>query len=107
MAWDVRTRRTVWRGADGDARRPMIAGGAIDDRDGRVFTADSQRFVYVRAAGTGFVERRIRIDTYLRFELSRPLKALYGSYGVRRLQVHRRMLFVGTVDGSLFVFGLE
>jgi hypothetical protein len=36
-----------------------------------------------------------------------PLKALYGSYGVRRLQIHRGMLLAGTVDSSLFVFSLD
>lgn len=110
LAWDVGTRRVVWRGGDGangGGQRPMIAGGAIDDGHDRVFTGDSQRFVYVRAARTGLVQRGIRIDTYPRFEIFSPLKALHASYGVRRLQVHRGMLFVGTVDGSLFVFQVD
>jgi len=108
LAWNLRTRRAVWRGtADGGAIRPMIAGGAIEEGYDRVFTGDSQRFVYVRSADTGVVRERIRIDTYPRLELFSPLKALYGSYGVRRLQVHGGMLFVGTVDSSLFVFRLE
>jgi hypothetical protein len=108
LAWDLRGRRPLWRAnGDRDAMPPMIAGGAIDDRHDRIFTGDSQRFVYVRAAGTGALQDRIRVDPYLRFELFSPLKALYGSYGVRRLQVHRGLLFVGTVDSSLFVFRVE
>lgn len=104
LAWDAGTRRARWRSGDADALPPMIAGGALDDARHRVFTGDSQKFVYVLAAGTGVLERRIRVDGYPRFELLSPVKALYGSYGVRRLEVHRGMLFVGTVDGSLFVF---
>ena len=108
LAWNVRTRRAVWRGTTGgDATRPMIAGGAVESGRDRVFTGDSQRFVYVRAADTGVVRERLRIDTHPRLELLSPLKALYGSYGVRRLQVHGGMLFVGSVDSSLFVFRLE
>jgi outer membrane protein assembly factor BamB len=110
LAWDVRARLPLWRAsADGDGNepRPMIADGAIDDEHNRIFTGDSQRFVYVRAAATGRLRERIRLDRHPRFEVLSPLKALYGAYGVRRLQVHRGMLFVGTVDGSLFVFRLD
>lgn len=105
LAWDTRSRRTLWRaGTDGDAAGPMIAGGAIDDAQALVYTADSQRFVYALAADTGVLRTRIRLDHYPRFELFRPLKALYGAYGARRLEVHRGRLVVGTVDSSLFVF---
>jgi outer membrane protein assembly factor BamB len=105
LAWDVRTRRPLWRARiDRETVPPMIAGGAIDDAHSRLFTGDSQRFVYVLAADTGVLRDRIRLDHYPRFELLRPLKALYGSYGVRRLAVHRGALLVGTVDSSLFVF---
>lgn len=109
VAWDVRARRPVWRmsgDAAGDAAPPMIADGAFDDEQNLILTGDSRRFVYVLSASTGVLRGRIRLDTYPRFELFSPLKALYGSYGVRRLQVHRGMLFVGTVDSSLFVFRL-
>jgi outer membrane protein assembly factor BamB len=105
LAWDARARKTLWRARiDGDGMTPMIAGGALDDAQQLVFTADSQRFVYGLAADTGVLHKRIRLDHYPRFELFRPLKALYGSYGARRLEVHRGLLFVGTVDSSLFVF---
>lgn len=105
LAWDARTRRALWRAPiDGDAHPSMIAGGALDDAHARVFTGDSQRFVYVLAADSGALRDRIRLDHYPRFELLRPLKTLYGSYGARRLEVHRGALFVGTVDGSLFVY---
>jgi outer membrane protein assembly factor BamB len=105
LAWDVRRRRTLWRAPmAGNEARPMIAGGAIDDAQRLLFTGDSQRFVYVLGADTGVLRDRIRLDHYPRFELFRPLKALYGSYGVRRLAVHRGALLVGTVDSSLFVF---
>jgi outer membrane protein assembly factor BamB len=105
LAWDVRTHRTLWRaGGDAESVTAMIADGAIDDPRRLVFTGDSHRFVYALAATNGELRDRIRVDRYPRFELFRPLKALYGSYGARRLQVHRGMLFVGTVDGSLFVF---
>jgi hypothetical protein len=111
LAWDAREERTVWRASsdadDDTAPATMIADGALDDEQHLVFTADSQRFVYVLASGTGILRRRIRLDHHPRFELTRPLKALYGSYGARRLQVHRGMLFVGTVDGSLFVFRIQ
>jgi hypothetical protein len=110
LAWDTHARRPLWgasAASDADATPPMIADGAIDDERHRIFTGDSQRFVYVREAGTGLLQRRLRLDQHPRFELLSPLKALYGSYGVRRLQVHRGMLFVGTVDSSLFVFRLD
>jgi hypothetical protein len=109
-AWDTRAHRPVWAARDDSddaAMLGVLADGAIDDERGRIFTGDSQRFVYVRTAATGHLERRLRLDHHLRFELLRPLKALYGSYGARRLQVHREMLFVGTVDGSLFVYRLD
>jgi outer membrane protein assembly factor BamB len=110
LAWDTATRRALWSASaerDDRAIPPMIADGAIDDARNRIFTGDSQRFVYVRATSTGLLKQRLRLDQHPRFELLSPLKALYGSYGVRRLQVHRGMLFVGTVDSSLFVFGLD
>jgi outer membrane protein assembly factor BamB len=107
LAWDARARRIIWRASGDDATPPMIADGAIDDEQNLIFTGDSRHFVYVRAAATGILRDRIRVDTYPRFELFSPLKALYGSYGVRRLQVHRGMVFVGSVDGSLFVFKLD
>jgi outer membrane protein assembly factor BamB len=110
LAWDTSARRPLWSASaesDDDAMPPMIADGAIDDARNRIFTGDSQRFVYVRAAGTGLLQQRLRLDQHPRFELLSPLKALYGSYGVRRLQVHRGMLLAGTVDSSLFVFSLD
>lgn len=107
LAWDVRAHRTLWRaGGDADPARSMIADGAIDDDHDLVVTGDSRRFVDVLAAGSGVARDRIRLDHHPRFELFRPLKALYGAYGVRRLQVHGGRLFVGTVDSSLFVFRL-
>jgi outer membrane protein assembly factor BamB len=97
----------VWRATLGRPENdgpPMIAGGRLDRDHRRVLTGDSQRFVYELAADTGALQGRIRLDTYPRFELLSPLKALYGSYGVRRLELHAGMLLVGTVDSSLFVF---
>jgi hypothetical protein len=82
----------------------MIAGGAVDAAGRHVVTGDSQRHVYVLSADTGALTRRIRLDTYHRFELLKPLKGLFGSYGVRRLALHAGRLYVGTVDASLFVF---
>lgn len=107
LAYDLTTRRTLWRATLGypdDAMPPMIAGGAMDPQHNRIFTGDSQRFVYALSADTGHLLGRIRLDTYPRFEFFSPLKALYGSYGVRRLEMDGRMLFVGTVDSGLFVF---
>ena len=110
LAWDTGAHRPLWSArvdSDDDGRAPMIADGAIDDERNRLFTGDSQRFVYVRAAGTGLLQQRLRLDQHPRFELLSPIKALYGSYGVRRLQVHRGILFASTVDGSLFAFRLD
>ena len=107
LAYDVRTHRNVWRATLGypdAAGPPMVAGGAIDIEHNRVLTGDSERFVYALAADTGVVQSRIRLDTYPRFELFSPLKALYGSYGVRRMEMHRGLLLVGTADSSLFAF---
>ena len=99
--------RTLWRatlGQDDDATPPsMIAGGVLDGEHGRLFTGDSRRFVYTIAANTGRLVGRFRLDTYPRFEFFSPMKALRGSYGVRRLELHRHMLLVGTVDSALFV----
>jgi outer membrane protein assembly factor BamB len=107
IAYDADRGRTVWRASPGRGDRPtppMIAGGTIDLEHNRVLTGDSQRFVYVLAADTGALLSQLRLDLYPRFELSSPLKALYGSYGVRRLAMHRGQLLVGTTDSSLFVF---
>jgi outer membrane protein assembly factor BamB len=110
LAWNTAARRALWSASaesDDGAMPPMIADGAIDDARNRIFTGDSQRSVYVRAAGTGLLQQRLRLDQHPRFELLSPLKALYGSYGVRRLQVHHGLLFAATVDSSLFVFRLD
>jgi outer membrane protein assembly factor BamB len=110
LAWDTAGRRPLWSASaesDAEAMSPMIADGALDDDSDRIFTGDSQRFVYVRAARTGVLQQRLRLDQHPRFELLSPVKALYGSYGIRRLQVHRGLLFAGTVDSSLFVFRLD
>jgi outer membrane protein assembly factor BamB len=106
LAVDVVTGRTVWRATPDDFESPvpMIAGGALEPSGRHAFVGDSQRYVYVLAADTGRQQARIRLDTYLRFELLSPLKALYGSYGVRRLVAHDDLLLVGTTDASLFVF---
>ena len=107
LAYDVVRQQPVWRtrlGYPDEALVPMIAGGTLDPDRNRVFVGDSQQFVYALAADTGVVQDRIRVDRYPRFEFFSPLKAMYGSYGVRRLEMHRGMLFVGTVDSSLFVF---
>jgi outer membrane protein assembly factor BamB len=108
IAWDARARRTLWTARD-DASTPStrIAGGAIDDGRRRLFTGDPHQFVYVHALDTGLLLQRVRLDRYPRFELSRPVKALYGSYGTRRLHVEGGMLFVGTADSSLFVYRLD
>ena len=110
LAWDTAAQRPLWSAGeerDGGTMPPMIADGAIDDTRSRIFTGDTQRFVYVRAASTGLLQQRLRLDQHPRFEMLSPLKALYGSYGVRRLHVHGGMLFAGTVDSSLFVFRLD
>lgn len=106
-AYDVRVGTTVWQSSFGDDERaliPMIAGGAFDQVRHSIYTGDSQRYLYVLAAVNGAIVRRIRIDTYLRFELFSPIKALYASYGVRRVAIDGPYVFVGTVDSSLFVF---
>jgi hypothetical protein len=110
IAWDAHARRTLWTtrgGGDVSPSSTRIADGAIDDEHGRLFTGDPEQFVYVHALDTGLVLQRLRLDHYARFELSRPFKALYGAYGVRRLEVHGGMLFVGTADSSLFVYRLD
>lgn len=107
LAYDLRRRRTVWRtrlGYAEDGGPPMMAGGTLDTDGQRILVGDSQRFVYVLDAETGALDGRIRVDIYPRFELASPLKAVYGSYGVRRLQIYNETLLVGTVDSSLFAF---
>ena len=110
IAWDAHARRTLWTArGEGDVSVPStrIADGAIDDEGGRLFTGDPEQFVYVHALDTGLLRQRLRLDRYPRLELSRPFRALYGAYGVRRLDVHGGMLLVGTADSSLFVFRLD
>ena len=107
LAFDLRAHRELWRTplADaGDTSPPMIAGGALDTRNRLVYVADSQRYVYALDAATGTLRHRLRLDGYPRFEFLSPLKALYGSYGARRLETRDGLLFVGTADASLFVF---
>ena len=106
-AYDMSVGRTVWQASLGDDERalvPMIAGGAFDPARGSIYTGDSQRYLYVLAAVNGAIVRRLRLDTYQRFEFFSPIKALYASYGVRRVATDGVNIFVGTVDSSLFVF---
>jgi outer membrane protein assembly factor BamB len=108
IAYDARAQRVVWRATLGYVGEPdvtVLAGGTLDAARGVAYLGDSQRHVYAVDAATGALERRIRVDGYARFELGSPVKALFGSYGVRRLDARADRLFVGTVDGSLFVFG--
>lgn len=107
LAYDTSRARVLWRASLGYATEPdvsLIAGGGVDPDRGIVYVGDSQRAVYVLDAASGLLQRRIRVDRYARFQLFSPLKALFASYGVRRLQPRDGRLFVGTVDGSLFVF---
>ena len=106
LAFDLRSRRQLWRTplADADVGPSMIAGGALDPARRLLYVADTQRYVYALASETGELRHRLRLDTYPRFEFLSPLKAIYGSYGARRLEVRDGHLFVGTADASLFVF---
>jgi outer membrane protein assembly factor BamB len=106
LALDLRTHRPLWRTplTDPDSAPPMLAGGTLDPTRALVYVADSKRYVYALSATTGELRHRLRLDTYPRFEFLSPLKAIYGSYGARRLELRNGLLFVGTVDASLFVF---
>jgi outer membrane protein assembly factor BamB len=106
-AYDVNAGRTVWQASLGGDERPlvpMIAGGAFDPARNSIYTGDSERYLYVLAAVNGALVRRLRLDTYLRFEIFSPIKALSASYGVRRVATDGASVLVGTVDSSLFVF---
>jgi outer membrane protein assembly factor BamB len=102
FAYDRRAARVRWTAA-GDREMSAGAHGRFDAGRRLLHVGDPWHYVYAVDAETGQVVRRTRIDTYVRYELN-PVKALFGSYGARRLELHQGLVFVGTADSSLFVF---
>jgi len=107
MAYKLSRQETIWqtalRGPEGFGLN-VSAKGILDLRRGEIYLGDWDRDLYVLSAKTGQVKEKLYIRGYLRGELLSPLKAFFGSYGVERLALVQGLLFVGTVDKSLFVF---
>jgi outer membrane protein assembly factor BamB len=82
----------------------VVARGVLDPAQGEIYLGDWERDLYVLSARTGEVQGKVDVRGYWRGEFFSPLKGFFGSYGVKRLAFIEGFLFVGTVDGSLFVF---
>lgn len=81
----------------------VVAEGALDPRAGEIYLGDYERDVWVLSAADGRLKGKVNVSNYWRWELA-PVKAFFGAYGVDRLAFEQGLLFVGTVDKSLFVF---
>ncbi|MFQ5658740.1 MAG: PQQ-binding-like beta-propeller repeat protein, partial [Candidatus Methylomirabilales bacterium] len=106
-AFHIGREEIVWqadlRGPQG-LGTPVSALGVLDTIREEIYLGDWERDLYVLSARTGEVKDKVYIRGYWRGEFFSPLKAFFGSYGVKRLALVRGFLFVGTVDSSLFVF---
>ena len=77
----------------------------LDRKREEIYLGDSERNLYVLSSTTGQIKDKVNIRGYWRGDiLFNPVKAFFGSYGVKRLELNQGLLFVGTVDSSLFVF---
>ena len=84
---------------------PVVANGVLDPIRGEIYLGDWERYLYILSSTTGEVKDKVYIRGYWRGDFfSNPVKAFFGSYGVERLELVRGLLFMGTVDKSLFVF---
>ncbi len=107
-AFDPGQGKIVWqtdlRGPQG-LGTPVGALAILDPERQEIYLGDSQRDLYVLSSATGQVKEKVNIRGYWRGDfLFSPLKAFFGSYGIKRLELNKGLLFVGTVDSSLFVF---
>jgi outer membrane protein assembly factor BamB len=106
-AYNVERREKVWqtalRGPEGFGLN-VSARGVLDPFRNEIYLGDWDRDLYVLSAKSGQVKEKLYIRGYWRGEWFSPLKAFFGSYGVERLELAQGLLFVGTVDKSLFVF---
>jgi outer membrane protein assembly factor BamB len=99
---DLEGQRTTWERVKG-IRHQLSPDGVLDPSREELYLGDSVWYLYVLSAKTGAVKEKVYIRGYWRREF-RPIKAFFASYGVRRLALYEGLLFVGTPDGSLFVF---
>ncbi len=81
----------------------VVAQGALDPLAQEIYLGDYERDVWVLSATDGRLKGKVNVSNYWRWELA-PVKAFFGAYGVERLASAQGLLFVGTVDKSLFVF---
>ena len=107
-AFDPGQRKIVWqtdlRGPQG-LGTPVGALAILDPERQEIYLGDSERDLYVLSSATGQVKEKVNIRGYWRGDfLFSPLKAFFGSYGVKKLELTKEFLLVGTVDSSLFVF---
>jgi outer membrane protein assembly factor BamB len=107
-AFDINRKKIIWQtdlgGADGIGN-PVAASGVFDSLREEIYIGDWERNLYVLSSTTGQVKGKIYIRGYWRGDfLFSPLKAFFGSYGVKRLGLKEGFVLVGTADSSLFVF---
>jgi len=106
-AFDISHNKILWqndlRGPHG-LGDPFGARGVLDPIKSEIYLGDEKWNLYVLSSTTGQVKDKLNIRGYWRGEFFSPLKVFFGSYGVERLALVEGLLFVGTVDKSLFVF---
>jgi len=106
-AFDLQRKQVVWQahlyGPEG-LGPPVNATGLLDPVREEIYLGDWERDLYILSARSGEVKDKVYIRGFWRGEIFSPVKAFFASYGVRRLELEQGLLFVGTVDSSLFVF---
>lgn len=106
-AFDVERKQILWQAylkSPQGVGLNVVARGVLDPAREEIYLGDWERDLYVLSSKTGDVKEKVYIGGHWRGEFLSPLKAFFGSYGVERLEFVRGLLFVGTVDKSLFVF---
>ncbi len=106
-AYDPTKQKLHWQ-ADLDSWRgpvsSVIAEGTTDVKRGELYIGDMGKYLSLLSKDTGRIKTAVNIRKYFRGDFLRPAKAVLGEYGVKKLVFRDDRIYVGTVDGSLFVF---
>jgi hypothetical protein len=106
-AYDPRTQQLLWQVDLGSWKEPVasvIAQGAADVKRGELYIGDMGMYLFLLSKDTGRIKTALNVRKYFRGDFLQPTKAILGDYGVKKLVFRDNRIYVGTVDGSLFVF---
>lgn len=106
-AYDPRVQRLLWQVDLDSWKEPLasvIAEGTADVKRGELYIGDMGKYLFLLSKDTGRIKTAVNVRKYFRGDFLQPAKAFLGDYGVKKLFFRDDRVYVGTVDGSLFVF---